>query len=106
MPRQTRILDSESQVTELISTWIGVVAEVIVRGHDSDAWLARFAGTVEKVGPGGHVNIDIGGPEAWVQTVPLGFEDAVLYDNGVLVVRHRDGETTIRTESATLSGGI
>ncbi len=105
MPRETRTLTSEVQVTELLSTWAGVVVEVIVRGRDSDAWLARFAGTIEEVDPGARVNISVGGSEAWVVAVPLGFENAILYDNGVLVVRHTDGETTIRTESATLSGG-
>lgn len=34
--------------------------------------------------------------------VPMYLTDAVLYDNGVLVVRHEDGEMTIRTEWATL----
>ena len=104
MPKQTRTLSSPEDVVELLSRWAGLAVEVIVRGRDSDAWLARFAGTVETIDPSGHVNVNVGGPEAWVAAVPMNFVEAVLYDNGVVVVRHGDGETTIRTESGTLPG--
>lgn len=102
MPNKIKTLSCETEVGELLGGWVGVMVEVLVRGRDSDAWLARFAGRIEQVDHGAHVEINVGGPEAWVKAVPMYFTDAVLYDNGVLTVRHEGGETTIRTESATL----
>jgi hypothetical protein len=85
-------------VMALLDGWKGNDIEVIVRGRDSDAWLCRFGGTLgANDGAGsGPFQIDVGGPEAWVSPLPLSFDSAVLAKPDVLVIRHEDGETTIR----------
>lgn len=71
---------------------------MIVRGRESDAWLCRFGGVPgREEGTGsGPFEIDVGKPEAWVSPLPLTFDSAVLAKPEVLLVRHEDGETTIR----------
>lgn len=83
-------------VTTLLGDWLGSQVEVLVRGRDTKAWLARFGGKLEEDDGGGTFLIDAGGPEAWVQVAPPYFEEAELVKDDVLVVRHRDGEVTVR----------
>jgi hypothetical protein len=85
-------------VIALLDGWRGTNIEVIVRGRDSDAWLCRFGGVLcGDDGAGfGPFKIDVGGPEAWVSPLPLSFDSAVLAKPDVLLIRHQDGETTIR----------
>jgi hypothetical protein len=92
--RMAETLDRDG-VKGLLNTWRGSSVEVILRGRDSDAWLARFGGTLGEK-DGDQFVIDVGGPEAWVSAVPLSFESAVLTREDILVVHHADGETTVR----------
>jgi hypothetical protein len=82
-------------VTGLLESWQGSDIEVIVRGQDSDAWLCRFGGVL-RGRDGTTFEIDVGGPEAWVSPIPLSFESATLAKPDVLLIRHENGETTIR----------
>lgn len=93
----TKALDRD-EVVALLNGWKGSNNEVIVRGRDSDAWLCRFGGVLGgDDGAGfGPFEIEVGGPEAWVCPLPLSFESAVLAKPDVLLIRHEDGETTIR----------
>ena len=58
----------------------------------------RFGGTLgaDDGAGSGSFQIDVGRPEAWVCPLPLSFDSAVLAKPDVLVIRHEDGETTIR----------
>ncbi len=89
---------NRDETMALLNGWNGSNIEVIVRGRNSDAWLCRFGGTLSAAEGAGSepFQIDVGGPEAWVSAVPLSFDSAVLAKPDVLVIRHEDGETTIR----------
>lgn len=93
----TKALERD-EVIALLDGWKGRNIEVLVRGRDSDAWLCRFGGVLgADDGAGlGPFKIDVGGPEAWVSPLPLSFDSAVLAKPDVLLIRHEDGETTIR----------
>lgn len=88
------MLDADA-TRAVLSDWSESQVEIILRGNDSDAWLARFAGSLG-IGENGVFAVHIGGAEAWVNAVPLTFREAVLHSEDVLVVRHVDGQTTIR----------
>lgn len=88
------VLDYD-EATALLEGWRGSDIEVIVRGQDSDAWLCRFGGVLcERDGT--NFEINVGGPEAWVRPIPPWFESATLAKPDLLVIRHTDGEITIR----------
>jgi hypothetical protein len=79
---------------DVLRDWVGKEVQVIVRGKDSDAYLARFEGTLR--GQDGN-SWTIGGEarEVWIG-VPHTMREYELVKPDVLQMRHDDGETTVR----------